>query len=240
MVCYLNLISFSQLILLLLFSLYLTLLFHFALRIHIHIQSMAPENAFRQQLSSWNTRPPARAPFAEWTDYVRNTTSDLYLSLPSYNTATTTEEPQWFRLSRLEKLVGFACCLAGSVLCFVTCFFLFPVLALKPRKFAMLWSLGSVLFVVSFGVLQGPYNYAKHLVSRDRIVFTTVFFSSVIWTMYAATVRKSTIMTIVASAVEMLAIIYYTVSYFPFGALTLTFFGSYVVGYIGGFLGGLI
>lgn len=201
---------------------------------------MEPETAFRQQVSGWNSRPLGRAPFAEWTDYVRSSTNNLYQSLPTYNSAAATEEPLWFQLSRLEKIVGFACCLAASVLCFVVCFFLFPVLALKPRKFAMLWSLGSVLFVVSFGVLQGPYSYARHLVSRDRIVFTVVFFSSVFWTMYAATVQKSTVTTIVASVVEMLAIVYYTVSYFPFGALTLTFFGSYVVGYVGGFIGGLL
>lgn len=119
-------------------------------------------------------------------------------------------------------------------------FFLFPVLALKPTKFAFLWLMGSLLFVISFGILQGPNAYIKHLTSKDRILFTTVFFGSVLITLYCAAILKSAILTIVASVVELFAILYYIFSYFPFGATTVTWFTSYVVGYVGGFFAGII
>ena len=117
---------------------------------------------------------------------------------------------------------------------------MFPVLALRPRKFGMLWTMGSILFLVSFGVLQGPKTYLYHLISPNRILFTTVFMGSVVATLYSAVILKSSILTIFTSIIEIFAVIYYTVSYFPFGALTLTWFTSYMVGYLGGFIGGIL
>lgn len=171
----------------------------------------------------------------DWTDYVKSGANNLYDSLPSYNTSDlAAQEPSWFQLSRLERIVGFGCCLGASLLCFVMSFFLFPVLALKPTKFSFLWLMGSLLFVVSFGILQGPQAYLRHIFSAGRVVFTCVFFGSVFTTMYCAVVLKSTILTILASVVEVFAILYYAFSYFPFGATTITWFTSYLVGYIGG------
>lgn len=210
------------------------------------------ENAFRQQLNRWTNRPAGVAgsgsttggfqvpQFSEWTDYIKTGANDLYTSLPSYRTESQVQEPSWFKLSNVEKMIAFIMCLGGSALCFCLSFFLFPVLALKPRKFGMLWSLGSLLFVLSFGILQGPKKYTMHLLSSHRIVFTGVFFGSVLATLYASVVLKSTILTIITGVIEIFAVLYYTISYFPFGAQTLTFFTSYLVGWFGGFIGGIL
>lgn len=203
-----------------------------------------PESDFRAQFGNWSSRNPSRPaalPFSNWTDYVRNGANDLYDSLPTYNgQQTTAQEPFWFKLSRFEKIIGFGCCLAASILCFLLGFFMFPVLALKPRKFALLWTMGSFLFVISFGILQGPNAYIRHLTGRDRIAFTAVFFGSVFFTLYCALILKSTLFTIFASIIEVFAILYYTISYFPFGATTLTWFTSYLAGYVGGLFSGLL
>ena len=205
------------------------------------------ENVFRQLFANWNSGRQASRPgggggqpiLSEWSDYVKSGASNLYDRLPSYN-QTSQEEPGWFKLSRVEKMIGFGCCLAASMLCFTICIFMFPILALKPRKFGLLWSMGSLLFVISFGVLQGPVSYTKHLLSANRIVFTVVFFSSVLSTLYCAVVLRSGILTIITSVIELFAVAYYTISYFPFGAQTLTFFTSYIMGYMGGFVGGIL
>ena len=215
--------------------------------------STESENVFRQLFRNWNDRSARNQTtqannipvLAEWSDYFKTGANDLYNRLPSSiqdigATNNNVLEPSWYNLSRIERLVGFGCCLGASILCFVLCFFMFPVLALRPRKFGLLWTGGSVLFVVSFGVLQGPYNYMCHLLSRDRIVFTVVFFSSVLLTIYSACIIKSSILTVFTSIIEILAVLYYTVSYFPFGATTLTFFTSYIMGYVGGLVGGVI
>jgi len=204
------------------------------------------ENVFRQLFNNWNNRTSAstntgRPVLSEWSDYVKSSANNLYTSLPMTNQdADAVQESSWFQLTRFERLVGFACCLLASLLCFTLCFFMFPVLAMRPRKFGMLWTMGSILFLVSFGVLQGPKTYLYHLISPNRILFTTVFMSSVVATLYSAVILKSSILTIFTSIIEIFAVIYYTVSYFPFGALTLTWFTSYMVGYLGGFIGGIL
>lgn len=41
-------------------------------------------------------------------------------------------------VSRWDRMLIFAACNLGAAVCFLICFFLFPVLTLKPRKFAIL------------------------------------------------------------------------------------------------------
>lgn len=202
------------------------------------------ENFFRQLFNNWNnsraTTGASRPVLSDWTDYVKSSANNLYSSLPTTNNPEQpVQEPGWFQLSRLERLIGFFCCLMGSMLCFLLSFFMFPVLALRPRKFGMIWSMGSILFLVSFGVLQGPRNYIVHLLSPGRILFTGVFVGSVAMTLYSSVVLKSSILTIFTSIIEVMAVLYYTVSYFPFGATTLTWASSYVMGYVGGFIGAI-
>lgn len=135
----------------------------------------------------------------------------------------TVEEPEWFTLSYWDRLLVFGICLLGSIACFALCFFIMPVLALKPRKFAVLWSLGSMLFIISFGVLQGPLNYLKHLLSSTRILFTVAYFGSIILTLVFSIGLKSTLLTILACIMQVVAALWYGVSYFPMGTQSLKF-----------------
>lgn len=210
---------------------------------------MSAELNFRQLFANWSQRLTAAGPelapgtqpvLAEWTDYVRLGVGNLYTQLPLYLGQTTSEEPGWFTLGRVDRLIGFGACLAALVLCFVLCVFMFPVLALRPTKFALLWTMGSLLFIVLFGVLSGPVTYTKHLLSALRIPFTAVYFGLVLMTVWSALVIRLTVLVIICSGVELVAVIYYVVSYFPFGAQAITFFSSYVMGYLGGFVGAVL
>ncbi|CCH45350.1 putative membrane protein [Wickerhamomyces ciferrii] len=189
------------------------------------------EGSLRSQWDRWtathNTssggavNESAKTLFSGWAETLNNTANDVYNRLPlTQNDAQdiNNQEPEWFTLSRFERLMGFIACLLGSAACFTISFFLFPVLALNPRKFGLLWSLGSILFVISFGLLQGPVAYFHHLTSASRLPFTVFFFGSVFATIYFSAIMKSTILTLLSSLVEIFAVIYYTVSYFPFGA----------------------
>lgn len=132
-----------------------------------------------------------------------------------------TSEPGYLELSRWDRMMLFALTFAGSVICYMICIFLFPVLSLKPRKFALLWSLGSIFFLVSFGVLQGFKTYMEHLFSSTRIIFTVVFVSSIFMTLFSSLSLKSTLLSIVFAVVQLISAIWYTVSYFPMGQQTL-------------------
>ena len=48
------------------------------------------------------------------------------------------------------------------------------------------WSVGSLLFLLSWAVLMGPWTYVKHLVSGPRLPFTAAYFGSIALTLYFA------------------------------------------------------
>ena len=128
--------------------------------------------SFRQKLSKLN-------PFKSDSIYLED--DDNYVTL----------DPGMFELSRWDRMLIFALTFGGALCCYLICIFLFPVLSLKPRKFALLWSLGSIFFIVSFGVLQGFQAYMVHLFLSTRIIFTIVFLTSIILTLVASLLLKS-------------------------------------------------
>lgn len=143
-----------------------------------------------------------------------------------------TSEPGYFELSRWDRMLIFGLTFAGSMCCYLICIFLFPVLSLKPRKFALLWSLGSIFFLVSFGVLQGVKPYLLHLFLSTRIIFTVVFVTSIILTLISSLSLKSTLLSIIFAVIQLLSAIWYTVSYFPMGKQTLNLAGSVARGQV--------
>lgn len=153
-------------------------------------------------------------PFGE--NFVRLEDDDNYVN----------SEPGYFELSRWDRMVLFTLTFAGSTVCYIICILLFPILSLRFRKFAILWSMGSIFFLISFGILQGFKPYMLHLFLSTRIVFTIVFGTSIILTLVSSLSLKSTILSILFAVIQMLSAIWYTVSYFPLGKQTISFAGS--------------
>ncbi|CCF59144.1 hypothetical protein KAFR_0G01110 [Kazachstania africana CBS 2517] len=188
-------------------------------------------NQLRESLNRWSTNrtqepqsinESAKTMFASWADSINERASDIYQRLPMTRQDLVEDaEPSWFTLSRSERLLLFICFILGSAACFTLCVFLFPVLAINPRKFALLWTMGSLLFVLAFGVMMGPVAYIKHLTSKERVPFTLFFFFSCLLTIYFAAFAKSTVLTIISAVLELIAVLYYAVSYFPMGAAGL-------------------
>jgi hypothetical protein len=130
--------------------------------------SAANESTFRNSLNNlgWSRRQPASDPDLSTAapsffqrinpftgserGYVRLPTSqqDLPAQLPAATPAQ--ENAAWFALSQWDRLIVFGCCVLGAAACFVMAFFLLPVLVLKPRKFVVLWTVGSILFLCRF------------------------------------------------------------------------------------------
>ncbi|EDV23876.1 uncharacterized protein TRIADDRAFT_57527 [Trichoplax adhaerens] len=68
--------------------------------------------------------------------------------------------------------------------------FLMPFLVLRARKFALLFTLGSLFTIGSFSMLWGPVNHLKHLFSSERLTFTLTYFLSLFVTLYAALIVR--------------------------------------------------
>lgn len=195
-------------------------------------------DSFRSQMNSlgWSRRDEpvntsASSPFMNKLQslnpfgnggYIRlPTTSDPPPQLPAQTRQE--EDAGWLALSRWDRLLVFACCNLGAAVCFVLCFSLFPILSLRPRKFAVLWTVGSILFLTSWAVLQGPLTYAMHLLSTPRLPFTAAYFGSIGLTLYFALGVQSLILTLFSCIAQLIALVWYLVSYFPMGSTGLRF-----------------
>lgn len=124
-----------------------------------------------------------------------------------------------------------------------------PILLINPRKFSLLFTLGSVFTLSSFSFLWGPYNHMVHLFSKDRLPFTLVYFSTLIGfvsqtgdihlnlniilsaTLYFAMGLQSAILTPIAAILQVLALLWFVISYIPGGQTGLKFFTKLFSGF---------
>lgn len=124
--------------------------------------------------------------------------------VPLRSSARSNDEEAHVALSHWERFLAFCLCQLGAALCFLIAFLTIPLLALKPRKFAVAFSMGSLLFMLgyvcrqarevscmlnsytSFALLQGPINHLKHLFSAERWPFTISYFGSLFLTLFFA------------------------------------------------------
>ncbi|KAF8556721.1 ER-to-golgi vesicle protein transport Sft2 [Imleria badia] len=201
---------------------------------------MTTEQSFRNNLSqfrwargvtddSQQAQPvqPSANPFSRFY----NAVAGDYVPLRSSERSN--EDEAWFALSRWERLLGFGACLIGACVCFFFAFLGLPWLPIRPAKFALAFSMGSLLVMVGqvrppppFSVLIGPINHIKHLVSRERLPFSAVYLVSLGLTLYFALGAHSQLGSLLAGIVQVVALVAYVLAYFPGGTQTLRFGGQ--------------
>ena len=84
--------------------------------------------------------------------------------------------PVWFHPpgGRAQRFQLFVALLIGAaVLMGLAVFVFLPMVVFVPSKFAMSFTIGSLMFFGSFMVLRGPRTVARQLLAPDRIVFTS-------------------------------------------------------------------
>lgn len=120
-------------------------------------------------------------------------------------------------LTKRQRLIGFLLSLTMGMICFGLSMMYLPVIVLKARKFSLLFSLGSAFAMTSFSFLYGPYTYLQHLMSRDRLPFTSAYFGSLFATLYFAMALQSTILTTLAATIQIVALLWFLIGYIPGG-----------------------
>ncbi|KAF8762015.1 Methylmalonate-semialdehyde dehydrogenase [Rhizoctonia solani] len=156
-----------------------------------------------------------------------NPFSRMYNSMSSYvplrSDERSNEEEAYFALSRWERFWGMSSRCSYMLLC---CVPHPPWLALKPGKFALAFSLGSLLVMFGFCVLIGPVNQIKHLLSKDRLPFSAAYFGSLGLTLYFSLGSPSYFGALISAIVQIIALLSYIAAYFPGGIQTLRFGGQ--------------
>ena len=120
-------------------------------------------------------------------------------------------------LSRRQRLMGFATCAFGGAICLWLASFFLPVLVLKARKFALLFSLGSVLVMAALGFLRGPWAFCRHLATRERLPYVAAYLGSLALTLYGAMHLRRALPTTAAAILQVAALAFFAASYVPGG-----------------------
>lgn len=110
------------------------------------------------------------------------------------------------------------------------CFLAFTLFLMWPRKFAITFTLGCIFIIGSMFALKGPKAQFFHMISRERLPFTISFMVSMGLTIFVSLYMQSYILSLVFASVQVMAMLYYMVSYFPGGTTGLTFLGSMATG----------
>lgn len=117
-----------------------------------------------------------------------------------------------------EQLMYFLSLLGGGLFFLFMAFFVFlPVVILAPSKFALSFTIGCCLVLWGFAALKGWRKQAAQMLARDRLPFTAGYLGSVLLTLYASVVLKSYLLSLGASALQVVALLYYLTSYYPGG-----------------------
>ncbi|XP_015459735.2 vesicle transport protein SFT2C [Astyanax mexicanus] len=124
-------------------------------------------------------------------------------------------------MSRSQRLVAFGICALLSALCFGLAALYAPLLLLKARKFALLWSLGSLFALLGAAVLRGP---SKLLGSPSP--GAVVYLCALAGTLYAAMGLHSTALTAIGALVQIGAIAGQVLALLPGGSAGMRFVGG--------------
>jgi hypothetical protein len=121
--------------------------------------------------------------------------------------------------------------------CFVLCFGLGCVLSLmssftllNPTKFAITYSIGNLLSVLSTGFLVGPKRQMSYACAPVRVVAFSIFIASFGATLISAFVIKKALVTLIFVIVQIIAGLWYSASYIPYGREILTKCGQTLLG----------
>ncbi|KAF6720388.1 Vesicle transport protein SFT2C [Oryzias melastigma] len=126
-------------------------------------------------------------------------------------------------LSRRQRLVAFGVCVSFSALCFGLSALYAPLLLLYARKFALLWSLGSLFAIAAAAVLRGPSKLAAGLPTSPG---AAVYLCALGGTLYAALSLHSTVLTALGAALQVAVIVGFVVSLIPGGSAGMRLVGG--------------
>ncbi|XP_023416870.2 vesicle transport protein SFT2C [Cavia porcellus] len=124
-------------------------------------------------------------------------------------------------VTRGQRLAAGGGCLLLAALCFGLAALYAPVLLLRARKFALLWSLGSALALTGGALLRGGAAYERLLrceetPSRPALAYLAALGA----TLYAALALRSTALTVLGACSQGAALLAWLVSLLPWGGAT--------------------
>ncbi|KAM9970606.1 hypothetical protein ACTFIW_008576 [Dictyostelium discoideum] len=122
-------------------------------------------------------------------------------------------------LTYFQRLTGFIICLViGVIFLGMSTMVLFI-----PRQFAKFYSLGSLSIIIGLVILVGVKKQIANIMSsKERLYSTILYIGSIFATIYFALSLQSTILTLIFVVIQFITVIWYSLSYIPFGQSMIT------------------
>ena len=126
-------------------------------------------------------------------------------------------------MSLKHRIIGFAICSSlGLFITLLSFGALFVVVSGEMWRFAVPYTIGTVLSLMGSMFLCGPWKQIKSMFARKRIIVTLVLLSSIVATLVFAFALQSdetadAIVVLLCILVEYCAFFWYSLSYIPFG-----------------------
>ena len=125
-------------------------------------------------------------------------------------------------LTYQQRLVGFVMCFAAGMVLSLTSLFSFTSLLLgNPTPFALKYTLGNLLAMGASSFLVGPVKQCTDMFAPERRVATSLYAGSLLATLTCIFYLHSKLLTFVAICCQLCAMVWYFVSYLPFGQKAL-------------------
>ena len=113
--------------------------------------------------------------------------------------------------------------------CIVLSWLILPFFAVAPRKFALLYTLGSGLVFFSSSFVKGYANFFQYAFSKERLWYTIIYLVAMMCTLIAV-FKHTYFLVIFCSIAQMIAMVLFLMSHIPGGIHGL--------GFVARFLGG--
>lgn len=104
----------------------------------------------------------------------------------------------------------------GGLLACLSLFFL-PLIIVAPRKFVSFFSLGSLLILISFLFIYGTKSYFEKLFSKERYIFTIMFFASIFLGIFCAIINSYFFLSLLCAGIQVFTLVIFTLSFIPGG-----------------------
>ena len=85
-----------------------------------------------------------------------------------------------------------------------------------PTRFALLYTIGNVLAILSTMFLWGPINQVKDMFKKNRWIATCIYLGAMGLTLYAALGTKNVGFVLICIIIQFFAMLWYSLSYIPF------------------------
>ena len=119
--------------------------------------------------------------------------------------------------------------ITGMVIIIMSLFFL-PLLFISPKKFALLFALGTFVSLSSFIFYYGTIKFIEILFNKDRIWFTIVYLVGFFGCLFFPTFfGKNYFIILVFSGLEMISTLFFILTFLPGGYSSIRLFTNLFV-----------